>query len=136
VTVGGMGLVTALSAAGLSAALAFTVAPTASASSPGIPDDGVLHQRLEHFCTRVPHLVERGGKLQPKLAAGADTKGSLKFLQARIDKAEQEKRTAAARRLERRLERRTKLAQKLPERLENLKQAQSECTAAGLGTSK
>jgi hypothetical protein len=131
-----MGLITALSAAGLAVGVALTGAPTASASVADIPDDGVLHQRLESFCTRVPHLIERGGKLQPKLAGDANTRGSLKWLQARVDKAESEHRDAAVRRLERRLERRTTLAEKLPERLENLKKAQSECTAAGLGASK
>jgi hypothetical protein len=129
-------MIAALSAAGLAVGVALTGAPTATASTSAIPDDGVLHQRLEKFCTRVPHLIERGEKLQPRLAGDADTKGSLKWLQARIDKAESEKRDAAVRRLERRLDRRTTLSEKLPERLANLRKAQGECSAAGLGTTK
>src|SRR3954468_17434359 len=129
-----MGMIAALSAAGLAAGLALTGAPAASATT--IPDDGVLHQRLESFCTRVPHLIERGEKLQPRLAGDADTKGSLKWLQARVDRAEKEVRQRAVKRLERRLERRTELSQKLPGRLDMLRKAQTECTAAGLGASK
>jgi hypothetical protein len=129
-----MGMIAALSAAGLATGLALTGTPAASATT--IPDDGVLQQRLERFCTRVPHLIERGEKLQPRLAGDADTKGSLKWLQAKIDRAEQEDLQFVVRRLERRLERRTELAQKLPERLDALRTAQTECAAAGLGASK
>ena len=129
-----MGMIAALSAAGLAAGLALTGAPAATAAT--IPDDGVLHQRLERFCTRVPHLIERGGKVQPRLAGDAGTRGSLAWLQARIDKADSEGRQRVVNRLERRLERRTELAAKLPERLETLRKAQAECAAAGLGASK
>ena len=128
-----MGMIAALSAAGLAAGLALTGAPAASAAT--IPDDGVLHQRLERFCTRVPHLVERGEKVQPRLAGDADTKGSLAWLQARVDRAEEEGRRRAVQRHERRLERRTELSKKLPQRLETLRKAQTECAAAGLGSS-
>jgi hypothetical protein len=129
-----MGMIAALSAAGLAAGLALTGAPSASAAT--IPDDGVLHQRLERFCTRVPHLIERGGKLQPRLAGDADTRGSLKWLQAKIDQAEERDLQFVVKRLERRLERRTELSQNLPERLDALRKAQTECAAAGLGASK
>jgi hypothetical protein len=129
-----MGMIAALSATGLAAGLALTGTPAASATT--IPDDGVLHQRLERFCTRVPHLIERGEKLQPRLAGDAETRGSLKWLQARIDQAEQKDLPFVVRRLERRLERRTELSQKLPERLDALAKAKTECAAAGLGGSK
>jgi chromosome segregation ATPase len=129
-----MGMIAALSAAGLATGLALTGAPTASAAT--VPDDGVLHQRLEAFCTRVPQLVERAEQARPRLAGDAGTKGSLEWLKARVEKAEGEQRQAAVRRLERRLERRTQRAERLPERIEKLKQAQAECTASGLGTSK
>jgi len=129
-----MGMIAALSAAGLTAGLVLTGAPTASAAT--IPDGGVLHQRLERFCSRVPALVERGEKVQPRLAGDAETRGSLAWLKARIDKAEGEGRQRAVQRLERRLERRTELAGRLPERLETLRKAQTECAAAGLGASK
>jgi hypothetical protein len=129
-----MGMIAALSATGLAAGLALTGTPAASATT--IPDDGVLHQRLERFCTRVPHLIERGEKVQPRLAGNAETRGSLAWLQARIDKAESESRDRAVKRLERRLERRTELAARLPERLETLRKAQTECAAAGLGAPK
>jgi hypothetical protein len=127
-------MIAALSAAGLAAGLALTGAPSASATT--IPDDGVLQQRLERFCTRVPHLIERGGKLQPRLAGDADTRGSLKWLQAKIDKAEEKDLQFVVKRLERRLERRTELSQNLPARLDALRKAQTECAAAGLGASK
>jgi hypothetical protein len=126
-----MGKCAALSAAGIAAGVALTGVPGAAATT--IPDDGVLHQRLERFCTRVPHLIERGEKVQPRLAGDADTRGSLAWLRARVDKAEDEGRQRAVRRLERRLERRTELAERLPERLENLRKAQAECAGAGLG---
>jgi len=129
-----MGTIAALSAAGLAAGLALTGAPSASAVT--VPDDGVLHQRLERFCTRVPNLIERGEKLQPRLAGDAETRGSLKWLQARVDRAEKEGRQRAARRLEFRLERRTELSQKLPARLDSLRKATTECAAAGLGGSR
>jgi hypothetical protein len=125
----------ALSAAGIAAGVALTGVPGAAAVT--IPDDGVLHQRLECFCTRVPHLVERAEKVQPRLAGDADTRGSLAWLRARVARAEGEGRGRAANRLERRLERRTELAERLPERLENLRKARTECAEAGLGgTSK
>ena len=127
-----MGLIAAVSAAGLATGFALTGVPAASATT--IPEDGVLHQRLERFCTRVPHLVERVEKVQPRLAGDADTQGSLAWLRARIDRAEEQDLQRVVRRLERRLERRTELAERLPERLENLRKAQTECAAAGLGT--
>ena len=126
-----MGTIAVLSAAGLAAGLALTGAPAASAVT--LPDDGVLHQRLERFCTRVPDLIERAEKLQPRLAGDADTRGSLKFLQARIDRNEKEGREWAAKRLEVRLERRTVLSQKLTAKLDALRKAKTECAAAGLG---
>ena len=126
-----MGTIAALSAAGLAAGLALTGAPAASAVT--IPDDSVLYQRLERFCTRVPDLIERGERLQPRLAGDAETPGSLKHLQARIDRAEQDGRDWAAKRLELRLERRTVLSQKLPARLDALRKAKTECADAGLG---
>lgn len=126
-----MGMIAALSAAGLTAGLALTGTPAASATT--IPDDGVLQQRLERFCTRVPNLIERGEKLGPRLAGDAGTRGSLKWLQAKIDQAEREDLPGLARRLERRLERRTELSQKLPERLDALAEAKTECAAVGLG---
>jgi hypothetical protein len=126
-----MGTIAVLSAAGLAAGLALTGAPAASAVT--LPDDGVLHQRLERFCTRVPDLIERGEKLGPRLAGDAETRGSLKFLQARIDRNEKEGHQWAAKRLEVRLERRTVLSQKLPAKLDALRKAKTECAAAGLG---
>ena len=118
-----MGTIAALSAAGLAVGLALTGAPDASATT--LPEGGVLQQRLEAFCTRVPHLIERGEKVQPRLAGDADTKGSLAWLRARVDKAEEQGRDRAVRRLERRLERRTELAERLPERLERLRTART-----------
>jgi hypothetical protein len=135
--------VAALAAAGIAVGAAFAGLPAVAASAPHhapdagrsvtIPADGALHDRLERFCGRAPTLVERAGKLQPRLAAGADTPGSLARLKARVAKAEQDDRSRRARVLQRRLERRTELAKRLPERLETLRAAQQECAAAGLG---
>lgn len=128
-----MGAIHALAATGLAGGLVVTAVAPAQATT--LPEDGVLQQRLERFCERVPNLIERAEKLQPRLSGDADTRGSLAWLRGRVEDAEAAGFQRQSRRLADRLQRREELVAKLPERIENLRQAHGECKTAGLGES-
>ena len=157
-----MRVVTTVSAVGLAAGLALTGAHMASASprsagaqsagaqsagaqSAGVqqaaartditlPSGGVLEQRVTKFCGRVPKLIERAGKAETRLDAGADTKGSLAWLKAREAKATANHHPRVAKRIERRIERRTDRLKKLPDLKTRLASADKECATLDLPT--
>jgi hypothetical protein len=128
-----MGIITALSATGLAAGLAFTGTLTgtepAQAASTGItlPPGGVLEQRITKFCARVPDLLEQAGKAEARLSGDATTKGSLEWLKTRQAKAEASDRKRLANRIERRIERRTERLAALPALKQKLADGKDEC---------
>lgn len=126
-----MGPLAALTAAGAAVSITLAGAP---AQATTIPDDSLLQKRLEQICIRAPLVADRLERLQPRLNGDAGTKGSLKWLAARVQEAKDAGLNHRANVLQRRLDRRTELTKRLPERLENLKQLEQECTAAGLPT--
>jgi hypothetical protein len=87
------------------------------------PDLLVL--RLQRACDRIPNLLTRSAKLATRLAGDADTRGSIAWLQARVDKAEAAGNTDRVAALKARLKVREDLQKILPGRVERLKQAQS-----------
>jgi|1186.fasta_scaffold1164868_1 hypothetical protein len=129
-----MGFITALSATGLAAGLAFTgvSAGNAATSSITLPDGGVLEHRVTTFCNRVPDLLKRVDKASERISGDADTKGSLEWLKARKAKAESNHHPRVVKRIERRIERRTERLAKLPEVKQKLTQAQGECATLDL----
>lgn len=129
-----MSIMTALSATGLAAGLAFTGSISAQAESAGVtlPPGGVLEQRIVKLCTRVPDLLERVDKAQARISGDADTQGSLKWLEAKQAKAESNGNKRIVNRIERRIERRTERLAKLPELKEKLAAAQEECATLDL----
>ena len=129
-----MGFITALSATGLAAGLAFTgvSAGNAATSSITLPDGGVLEHRVTTFCNRVPDLLKRVDKASERISGDADTKGSLEWLKARQARAESNDHDRVAARIERRIERRTKRLAALPDRKQNLADAQDECATLDL----
>jgi hypothetical protein len=129
-----MGIITALSATGLAAGLAFTGVSAGNAASTGVtlPEGGVLEQRVTKFCNRVPDLLERVDRAGTRISGDADTPGSLEWLKARKAKAEENNRERVVNRIERRIERRTERLAKLPELKEKLTKARSECATLDL----
>ena len=95
-----------------------------------------LPARRDLLCARVPHAILRTQNLEKRLAGDASTKGSLKWLQAQVDKAEAAGRTQAVTVLKNRLAFRTQLAQFLPQRLALLQKAQATICAPGAGAAR
>jgi hypothetical protein len=142
-----MNLITALTATGLAAGLAFTGAASSQATSPGVtgaassqaaspgvrlPAGGTLEHRVTRFCARVPDLLKRADQAQTRISGDATSKGSLAWLKARQADAESNDRDRMAARIERRIERRTDRLAALPERKQNLAAAKDECATLDL----
>lgn len=102
--------------------MASTAASTGTDEAAG---EDRLVERLELACARIPNALIRAENLQERLAGDASTRGSIAWLQARIDKAEDAGRTELATVLTNRLKVRESLQDVLPERIENLKEIQS-----------
>jgi hypothetical protein len=110
---------------------------TADAADAGSASDTgrngeLLRQRAELACARIPNVVTRTQNLQERLAGDASTRGSLAWLEARADEAEERGRDEVATALRTRLEVRTELVDLLPLRLEALADAEVACDEAGL----
>src|SRR5690349_15210906 len=66
----------------VSASAADTTAPTPAATG-----GASATEQLTKACARIPHRIERLERVQTRFHADAQTKGSIAFLQARIDRA-------------------------------------------------
>jgi hypothetical protein len=113
-------------ATGLAADVAFAADETATTE----PDDGTggsdrLVLRLQRACDRIPNLLTRSARLEDKLAGDAGTRGSIAWLQKKIDRAEAAGKADVVTALEARLKVREDLQKILPARVDQLKQAQS-----------
>ncbi len=91
-------------------------------------------QRLTVACARIPNLLIRSEKLQARLAADASTRGSIAWLQARVEAAQKAGRAELVTVLTNRLEVRRALQEALPGRTGRLRQAQQGvCAEAAAG---
>jgi hypothetical protein len=130
--------VTAILSAGLLAVGALAMPAAAAGTSdaePGSAADGsgeLLRRRADLACARIPNVVTRTENLQERLAGDSSTRGSLAWLEAKADEAEERGRDELAAALRTRLEVRTELVDLLPLRLEALADAEVACDEAGL----
>jgi hypothetical protein len=109
-------------------------ASVASANSTG-SGDGTLGPRLATACGRVGHRIERVEKVATRFHADAGTRGSIAYLQARIDAATKAGQTDLVRVLNDRMAVRKDIDATLPDILTHLKDAQSVCAAHGADAS-
>jgi hypothetical protein len=104
-----------------------TVLASAPTPPPATPADTAaaqtLGRRRDLLCARVPRAITRTQNLEKRLAGDASTKGSLAYLQARIDKVEAAHQDQLVTVLQNRLTFRKQLASFLPQRLELLQTA-------------
>jgi hypothetical protein len=121
----------AATAVGLIAIGSVAGASTAMADGPSSPTSGsaVTGARLGHACSRLPGRITRLQKVQTRLHADAATKGSIAFLQARIDKATADGNTDLAKLLSDRMAVRKDIDAALPDVLTHLQDAQAICAA-------
>ncbi|HSB86245.1 MAG TPA: hypothetical protein VLD86_08055 [Ilumatobacteraceae bacterium] len=104
------------------------IMPTAAFA--GTNDD--LPVRLERACLRIPNLEIRANKLISRLEGDASVRGSLAWLQARIDDAKAKGRTQLATVLENRLKVRTQTVEVVKARIERLENLAEKCRAHGV----
>jgi hypothetical protein len=95
------------------------------------PDDGtgagedLLVLRLKRACHRIPNALRRSANLQERLAGDADTRGSIAWLESKIDRAEAAGKADVVETLQARLTVREDLEKILPARVEQLRNAQA-----------
>lgn len=112
------------------AAAASLVAVPALGAGTAVADSGPqpsTQARFTRACGRLPARIERLAKLQARFHADAGTKGSIAFLQARIDRARAAGHGDLARVLSDRLAVRRDIAAQLPDVLAKLQDAQRVC---------
>lgn len=112
--------------------VAGTFAGASAANADSSPTTPSSQAQLEAACYHVDQQLTRAGKLQTRLHADARTKGSLAFLQARIDRANFSGQTALAQVLSDRLVIRKQIDAQLPEVIQHLNAAKATCTSAGV----
>jgi hypothetical protein len=119
----GVGAVVALVAVG---AVAGAGAATAASGTGG---DDPWGRELNAACTRVAARIDRVEKVQQRFHADANTKGSIAYLQARIDTATADGNAELVRLLTDRMAVRKDIDAMLPDVLTHLKDAQAVCQA-------
>lgn len=87
--------------------------------------------RLQKACGRIPELISRVEKLQQRLPADANTKGSIAWVQAKADKAQANGHADLASVLRDRVTTMTARESILQTRLTALQDAQSICSSHG-----
>jgi len=121
----------ALAGASLASADASPSSSSASSTSSGSSTSSESGGGLTKACAHVDKQLARATKLQTRLHADAGSKGSIAFLQARIDKANGDGHTALAHVLEDRMAIRRQVDSQLPGVISHLNDAKSTCVAAG-----
>jgi hypothetical protein len=91
-----------------------------------------LRPRLERACLRIPNIEIRTGNLIERLTGDASVRGSLAWLQAKIDKAEAEGREQLVTVLENRLAVRTQTLEVLEQRQAKLPELKQKCIDHGV----
>ena len=100
-------------------------APTTTSGATGTTADP--EHRLDRACDRIPHRLTRLQRVQTRFHAGADTRGSIAFLEARIAKAKADGHADLERLLTDRLAVRKDIDSQLPDILAKLGDAQQVC---------
>lgn len=106
-------------------------APATGSTGTGSAGEVDWAARLDRACARVDKQLARAQKVRTRIDADASSKGSIAFLQARIDRATQAGQADLAKVLELRLQMRRQIADQLPQRIDLLQQAQQTCSQAG-----
>ncbi|MGW7003583.1 hypothetical protein ACWGCW_12315 [Streptomyces sp. NPDC054933] len=130
-TVAGLVLTGSLAAVAVPA-YADGTSPTPSASASTAPQahpKGPKTDGARALCRRVPKLDRRITRELKRLEAGAGTRGSIAFLQQRVDNAKKENHAAIAKFLGDRLSARQALLVNLKQRQSDLKDVASWCKA-------
>lgn len=117
-----------LIAPSLAVGIALGADPSGSAAAGQKHADQQVDLRIDEACRRIPVRLARVKSAQDRLAAGATTRGSIAFLEARIARAEAAGEDDAARLLGNRLAIRRDLAAALPDVQLRLEDSQQVCT--------
>lgn len=124
----------------IAAGLAITIGSFAFASSASAgtgqataPATAEQNARLERACLRIPNLTIRTQNAIERINGGADTRGSLLWLDAAIARANEQDRTDLAEVLTNRRAVRAATVPVLEERLVNLASLAERCSEAGFG---
>jgi hypothetical protein len=125
--VGGLVLVGTLAGSTVVSAAQNEAAPTPATA------ENDIRPRLERACLRIPNLTIRTNNLIERITGDAETRGSLLWLQAQIDRAETQGREQLVTVLENRLEVRTATVPVLEQRLEGLAKLSTRCAELGVG---
>jgi hypothetical protein len=122
---------TAFGAVGLASLCAVATMAMPSAAHAQDPGDE-LRPRLERACLRIPNIEARTTKVIERLTGDASARGSLAWLQAKIDKAEAEGRDQLVTVLENRLAVRTKTLEIVELRQAKLPDLKQKCIDHGV----
>ncbi len=123
---------TALSLVGLSLTVPSVAGAAPSApAAPAAPEDGV-GPRVERACLRIPNIETRLTERKARLDGDATVRGSLAWLQSKIDAAKAADRDQLATVLENRLSVRSKTREILDERTELVADLRSRCESWGV----
>jgi hypothetical protein len=101
---------------------------TPNSSAPSVSSTAT--PRLAQSCGRIPRRIQRLERVQARFHADANTKGSIAFLSARIDKARADGKADLARLLSDRLAVRKDIDSQLPDILARLQDAQQVCASS------
>jgi hypothetical protein len=107
-----------------------TMAMPSAAHAQDSGDD--VRPRLERACLRISNLQIRTDNLVERLNGDASVRGSLAWLQAKIDKAEAEGREQLVTVLENRLEVRTRTLEVVEQRQAKLPELKQKCIDHGV----
>lgn len=119
--------VSLLTATGLAAVLTFGSITAAAAAGDGSTSSGDDVVSRLTICDRMPARIARVEKVQARLHAGPETRGSVAFLQDRIERANAAGDADRARLLSERMAVRKEIDSSLPTILAHLKNAQTIC---------
>jgi hypothetical protein len=103
------------------------VAGAQPTSTPTAPPLAGVEERLDVACARVPNLQRRVDDLLERLPAGADTPGSIAWVQARADRARDNGREELAAALDDRATVLTERLDVLPARQARLAELEAAC---------
>lgn len=129
-----------LSLAGLGLAALTLTAPTVAGAAPrgpaaptvaATPNEGI-GPRVERACLRIPNIETRLSERKTRLDGDASVRGSLAWLQSKIDAARAANRDQLATVLENRLTVRTKTREILDDRTELVADLRSRCESWGV----
>jgi len=108
--------------------------PAFAAESPSAGSDNstaAKQARVKAACAKLPKLIDRAQKTQTRLAADADTKGSIARVQARLEKAKGNGNPVRVARLENRVLKMQDHKDRLPQKLATFRPRKRNVTRLG-----